>query len=69
MKLSDEHFDEKPSMKPAIFISNKASDFVEAFENGITIRAPDAHYLALPEGPAKARLRSILILELAPEER
>lgn len=47
------------SFDVAGWFSSKARVIIEAFEEGVTIRARDGNYLAVPLGPAKAILRRL----------
>lgn len=44
-------------MEPALFIWTRAGLIVDAFTQGATIRARNATFLAIPQGPAKAIVR------------
>lgn len=46
------------SLEPALFIATKAADILEAHELGSTVTVHNAKYLAIPQGAARAVVRT-----------
>jgi hypothetical protein len=52
-------YDDRPDDGPAAFFKSRAALIVDAFEDGVTITAHNAKFLAIPEGPAKGVIHTL----------